>query len=589
MSKKNKIPWEDRIPLEGSEVPNISKYDLEPEDDRWKQDEKIKACVCLRIREDSPGLPSFEEITNTPLSQRKRISQKEFGERYGAAPKDVWEVEEFAWNYGLDVGPINLNHRCVWLTGTVSRMEKAFGVELNKYKYIIEFRGYEGKLSIPKKLDKIVIGVFGLSNSPTTACYIRRGPILHEGWLTNLNKDLNFNLAPIFTPSQVAQAYNFPTDVKGKNQTIGIIELGGGYTDKCLKDYFGMLNMIQNSNLEVPHITDVNCGADNNPGEDPISDIEVCGNIEGVGACANAADLVVYFGDLTEYGFLNALWTAITDFYNYPSIISISYGSKEENFNQMFRQCMNLWLHTAAAINITVSVATGDTGSSDCSNPLVGPDDNEPHVDFPASSPWVLACGGTWLQAQNDAITGEEVWNDGKILGATGGGVSDYFPLPPYQEGCNVQRLPPKPHGNCSPEPLENRGIPDVAGNSSQQSGYLLMSTNTPPMFCGGTSGVSPLWAALIALLNEKLNKNLEIKQKEEQIRLGFINPLLYQIKESNAEGAFKDITEGNNQNFPSVPGYSATPKWDACTGLGTPNGTNLYKALNKILQKEKS
>jgi kumamolisin len=193
---------------------------------------------------------------------------------------------------------------------------------------------------------------------------------------------------------------------------------------------------------------------------------------------------------------------------------------------------------SAAALGITVTVASGDSGSSD------GVSGN--NVDFPASSPHVLGCGGTELIAANGVIQQEVVWNDQpQGGGASGGGVSSVFPLPSWQTKANV---PPSPNSGGG------RGVPDVAGDASPETGYNVLYDGQAAVV-GGTSAVAPLWAALIALLNQQRGSNI-----------GFANPTLYQ----NAENGFNDITKGNNGS------YSAGPGWDACTGLGSPNGNQL-------------
>ena len=99
----------------------------------------------------------------------------------------------------------------------------------------------------------------------------------------------------------------------------------------------------------------------------------------------------------------------------------------------------------AAALGVTICAASGDNGSSD------GVNDGANHVDFPASSPHILACGGTSLLSANGAIKSETVWNDGAQGGAGGGGFSNQFPLPAWQASANIK--PPSGGG---------RGVPDV-------------------------------------------------------------------------------------------------------------------------------
>lgn len=565
--------------MAGSEVPIIPKAKRKVKRAAPSAEIDIEVSLYLRRKTSSPGLPSIKDKTKTPLSQRKHLSHPEFEKLHGADPNDVETVREFAAEHNLKLVDSNLARRLVRLKGKLKDMAAAFGVTLSTFEHDDEtFRGHEGAVHVPEELKDVFTGVFGLSSHVVARPHIKvpfpKKTEQAKKGAGNLKKNkldhVPFNLAPFFTPTQVAQAYNFPTDVQGEGQTIGIIQLGGGYVLSCLDEYFSTLNVIQGSNLKTPEIIDMDCGGQNNPGKNSLYDLEVCGNIEMVGAVANKAKQVIYFSDQEELGsekaFLDAVAGAVHDSENSPAIISISWGSKEESHTKAFIELMDEILLEAFHKGITVCAATGDTGSSDCSNPTAPPPDKLAHVDFPASSPWVLACGGTILTTDGSRPTGEVVWNEGRLLGATGGGVSDHFDCPDYQKDAGIL-----------PESINDghigRGIPDVAGNASRQSGYALKINQCQYTFFGGTSAVAPLWAALIAILNKKLNT-----------RLGFINDDLYRIDKSM--GVFKDITEGNNQNIPEVPGYSAGPGWDACTGLGTPNGEKLYQALRKNFKK---
>jgi kumamolisin len=269
-------------------------------------------------------------------------------------------------------------------------------------------------------------------------------------------------------------------------------------------------------------------------------------DIEVAGAIAPAAKIVVYFTPNTDRGFLDAVTTAVHDSTNQPSVISISWGSAESQWTTQALTNMDEAFQSAAAVGVTVCVAAGDNGSSD------GINDGQNHVDFPASSPFVLACGGSTLQAPNDKIVNEVVWNDlSTDEGATGGGVSDVFPLPAYQNGFDV------------PEPTDQaggRGVPDVAGDADPNTGYNILVDGESTVI-GGTSAVAPLWAALVALINEDTGKPI-----------GYLNPLIYNQAVENS--GFHDITEGNNGAF------SAADGWDPCTGLGSPDGAKLMGAL---------
>ncbi len=345
-----------------------------------------------------------------------------------------------------------------------------------------------------------------------------------------------------YTPPQIAQIYNFPQST-GTNQTIALIELGGGFRSSDLQKYWKQLGL---SNVSTTAVS-VD-GARNSPTGDPNSaDAEVALDIEVAGAVAPQARVAVYFAPNTDQGFLDGINAAIHDTVRKPSVISISWGGPESEWTSQALNAFNAAFHDAALLGISVCAAAGDSGSSD------GEADGRDHVDFPASSPWVLACGGTTLIAQNGTIQSETVWNDGTNGGATGGGVSAHFSKPSYQSNIKV----PNPTGTAN---LTGRGVPDVAGVADPNTGYVILVDGQEGVI-GGTSAVAPLWAGLIALLNQQLGKNL-----------GWFHPTLYGTLAQHK--ALRDISSGTNGDFKAGPG------WDACTGLGSPNGQAMLNLL---------
>jgi kumamolisin len=266
-------------------------------------------------------------------------------------------------------------------------------------------------------------------------------------------------------------------------------------------------------------------------------------DIEVSAAVAPGAKVAVYFAPNTDQGFIDAITTAVHDTTNKPSVISISWGGPESSWTQQSLTALDAACQSAAALGITITVAAGDNGSSD------GGTGN--NVDFPASSPHVLACGGTKLEASGANILSETVWNEtASNEGATGGGVSTVFPLPTWQSKSNV----PAPSTSTG-----GRGVPDVAGDADPTTGYTI-HVDAQTMVIGGTSAVAPLWAGLIAVANQQLGTSV-----------GFINPTIYAAK---AAADFNDITLGNNGAFVAGPG------WDACTGLGSPIARKLIPLL---------
>jgi kumamolisin len=280
----------------------------------------------------------------------------------------------------------------------------------------------------------------------------------------------------------------------------------------------------------------------------PDGEVEL--DIEVAGAIVPSAAIVAYFAPNTDAGFIDAVSTAIHDAGNQPTVISISWGGPESDWTQQALTAMDQAFQDAAALGITVCVACGDNGSSD------GVTDGAQHVDFPASSSFALACGGTSLRAAGGSIASETVWNDGTEGGASGGGVSQVFALPAWQQGLKVVDAA----GTVSA--LARRGVPDVSADADPQTGYEVNIDGSVTVI-GGTSAVAPLWAGLIARINATRGAPV-----------GLVQPRLYP-----AGSAFNDITQGNNG------GYAAAPGWDACTGLGSPKGMAIAAALGRAAQ----
>jgi kumamolisin len=460
------------------------------------------------------------------------LSREEFDKSHGASPADIEAVRAFAAASKLVVVSADAGRRSVVLSGTVADFSVAFGVELQNYEHPEgEYRGREGTVQLPNDLKDIVQAVLGLDNRPQARAHIRR-----TAQAAKPAAGAAPAAAPVsYTPLSVASLYGFPPG-SGAGQTIAIIELGGGTKAADLKTYFASLDIKPQPKLvsvSVDHGKNHATGSADGPDGEVMLDIEVAG------AVAPGAKLVAYFAPNTDAGFLDAITTAIHDTTNKPNIISISWGGPESSWTAQALTAFDEAFQAAAALGITVCVAAGDNGSSD------GATGN--NVDFPASSPHVLACGGTSLQSSGGKISSESVWNDGAQGGATGGGISATFAVPDWQKGLSAALTA---GGSTA---LAMRGVPDVAGDADPETGYQVRVDGSNTVI-GGTSAVAPLWAGLIARLNANKGK-----------ALGFVNPLLYANR-----NVFRDITSGNNGT------YAAAKGWDACTGLGSPNGAAL-------------
>jgi kumamolisin len=504
--------------------------------------ERFEITVLLR-----PGTPTPPVAFDTHLSTRQYLTRERHAAMYGASEQDMDAVAGFAQRCGLTVVERNAARRSVFLSGTVAQVALAFNTSIERIEHDAGIsRHRTAPIHVPAELSGIVEGVFGIEDTPIARPHFQfardSAAAAPDGVAVVAHA-----AATAFTPVDVARLYAFPADVNGSGECIGIIELGGGYRSADLKTYFKGLG------LATPKVTAVLVdGARNSPSQPSGADAEVALDIEIAGAVAPGAAIAVYFAPNSEQGFIDAITTAIHDTVHKPSVISISWGAPELDWTAQALSAMNSAFEAAAALGVTVCCAAGDAGSGD-QNPANGTPDGLAHVDFPGSSPYVLCCGGTKLTANGKVIASETVWNDDPASSATGGGVSDVFALPSWQKDAAVP-------ASSNPGARTGRGVPDVAGNAAPSTGYRVR-VDKQNFVVGGTSAVSPLWAGLVALMNQKLRKPV-----------GFLNPLLYGPVAGTK--SFHDITKGSNG------AYSATAGWDACTGWGSPHGARLLAAL---------
>jgi len=502
-----------KVPLKGSErVLLAGSRAIGPTDPH----QLIEISVILKHRQN----------LSTARASGKFMTHNEFAAQCGADPTHVEKLRQFAKDNNLQMleRGDEVLRRTITLAGTAAAMEKAFAIELIDYDHPDgSYRGRTGAIHIPADCAAIIQGVFGLDDRQVAKPHFRYRTTSRAFGTRASNTS--------YYPREIARLYNFPQDVDGANQVIGLIELGGGYRPADIHQYF------TNQGMPVPNVRTASVDqAKNRPTTANSADGEVVLDIQVAGSVASAATIVTYFAPNTTRGFQDALSMAVHDQLRHPQVISISWGGPEANWTTQSMQNFDEVAQEAGLLGITVIAASGDNGSSD------GLMDGQNHVDFPASSPHVFAVGGTRLVSAQGTITTEAVWNDGINGGASGGGYSAVFARPNWQ--ANDVSLP-------------GRGVPDAAGNADPETGYNVLVDGQSEVI-GGTSAVAPLWAGLICLCNQKL-----------QTRLGFINPTLFSV---NQTSCFRDITQGSNG------AYNASPGWDAVTGLGSPMGVQLLQ-----------
>ncbi|EDZ98856.1 Peptidase S53 propeptide [Burkholderia sp. H160] len=508
--------------------------------------------VTLKLRRKQ-ALPELEARPMNPLTR------DELAARYGASQDDIDKVTQVMSGFGIKTVSSSVGARTVELSGPVSAMESAFNVKLFNYAHSSgNYRGRVGYLFIPDELKDVVQGVFGLDNRRTVRR--RRQPIRDMG----ARQALASSMPKWYLPQQLGAHYHFPPG-DGTGQTVGILEFGGGYFPSDLSKF------CQKAEVSTPQVTAISTDGTSTESRDGAEG-EVMLDIEVVAGLCPRASIVVYFAAWTEQGMIGALDAAMQDKTNNPGVLSVSWGAPEgtDIWSDQAMSQINETLKEAAYLGITVCVAAGDDGSSDALN------DGHAHADFPASSPYVLAVGGTTIVDLNGAKA-DVVWMEGDGLradsgGSTGGAVSDVFQRPDWQSSITIQSV--------NPGAIAGRCIPDVAANADWVASPYLLVVDNHAEPNGGTSAASPLWSALIALLNGQL---------EGGKRVGFLTPVLYHAAVGAAAGqtvgaiSCTDVISGNNDTA-SVGGYSAGPGYDAVSGWGTPDGQALLDAIKATL-----
>jgi kumamolisin len=512
-------------------------------------DEQVRVVVKLRPSAPPPDPAALGALR--PSARPAPDDHDAHAAKHGAAQADVDAVVAFAREHGLDVAEADPAARLVVLTGTVAAMSAAFHATLERYEPDDPasgrhpYRGRVGHVHVPAELEPVITVLTGLDDRRQ----VRPRPLM-----THPQPDVRYG------PADLAGLYSFPADLDGTGQCIGLLEFGGGYENGDLDTYFATMQVAR------PRVVSVSVdGTRNAPGGD--ADAEVVLDIEVAGGGAQGATIAVYFAQFTAAGWVEALTKAIHDRRHRPSVLSISWGWSEYEdagtlaWTPQVIDEVDTMLAEAANLGITVLVAAGDDGSTD------GIDDGKVHVDYAASSPYVLGCGGTTLYAKDGVREREVVWGNGVRAqgaghGSTGGGVSEHFPLPDWQRGVDAPQSASTGHvGRC---------VPDVAAVADVRTGYA-QYMDGEWFTDGGTSASAPLWAALIARCNQRL--------AEDGKRVGYINPVLYGT--IGATGAFYDVTSGSNATLAGEPdAYTAGPGWDPCTGWGTPNGERLLAQL---------
>jgi kumamolisin len=448
-------------------------------------------------------------------------------ERVRTHSRAAARIVKFAAANGLAVRDVNLTSRRVVLEAPARHIADVFGTTLRLYHDGgRQFRARSGSLQVPRAIAPWTRAVLGFDERPQ---------------VRHLNGDAD---GDGLWPTEIASLYGIPLDRDVSSQCVGIVALGGGYLPTDLSSALAAMGRADRAVVEKSV-----GGVVNQFGGGTPADKEVALDLQIIAALLPAARIVVYFAGNNTRLLADAIHEAVTDEENRPQVLSISWGSAETYWNDGSRCAVQAALSDAVRRQMSVVVAAGDELAGS------GVPDGKAHVWFPASSPYVLGCGGTAVTLDGGAIASESVWKEG--VAGTGGGVSDAYPIPDFQMGI----APPVSVSTAKP----GRGVPDVAALAATRPGYRTV-VNGRLLPQNGTSAGTPLWAALIAIANA-----------QRGAPVGLVNPYLYA-----APDVLRTITVGDNKS--NNIGYVARNGWSACTGLGVPRGADVVAALGAPL-----
>ncbi len=503
--------------------------------------------------EVSLKLRRIAALPAVPARQAAFMTRAQLAAGYAATQTDIDGVVAAFGKFGLKEVEANKATRTVRLSGSVAAMEQAFQVKLISYAHEGgSYRGRVGAVHVPDAMKDVVQGVFGLDNRRVAR---QRRALARDHGPARLGSVPS----AWYVPSELATHYNFPAG-DGHGETVGLLEFGGGYFANDLKKFCALADI-----QAPPKVTTISTDGTATDSRDGAEG-EVMLDIEVIAGTCPRAHIAVYFAQWTEQGWITALDAAVHDDTHKPGIVSVSWGNAEDNdiwtvsaINQV-----NETLHEAALLGMTVCVAAGDDGSSDAVA------DGLAHVDFPASSPYVLSVGGTTIPYKGGSEP-DIAWKEGDGLradngGSGGGGVSAVFARPAWQDAIAVHPV--------NPGAMLGRCIPDIAANADWNASPYLLVVDGQAQPNGGTSAASPLMASLLTRINAS-------RVAAGRARVGYVTPVLYEMAGAITigEAGCTDVTEGDNVTD-QAGGYRAGPGYDAVSGWGTPDGQALAALL---------
>lgn len=472
------------------------------------------------------------------LEYRHYLTPDEFTRRFCPTQEDYDQVIAFAKSQNLTVIEVVPNRLIVTVHGTVSQIEKAFGVKLNYYRYREhDYISNDGQPKLPSCLAGVVQSVMGLNTFANFHA-------MHQQAAHVSQKDDNEPFG--FSPAQIATAYDFPNSnnkaarnvYTGKGVTVAIAT-AENYDLADVQSFwnkFGITRTGQLVNIPIDTLSTKH-------------NDETTLDLEQASSQAPGADVLMYLSpDFEDSSFARVFNRIVTDTRAdgrcRSDIISFSWGASEGELEQASIDTYHNILMQASAQGVAVFCASGDNGAYDFH------DKNNKDVlsvDYPSADPNVTAVGGTHLTLNADAHRiAERAWS------GSGGGISSKFARPVWQSDAGL------PAGNM-------RGSADVALFSDPWFGYAFYYNGQWQALSGGTSFAAPNWAAFWALVDEACGE-----------RVGGVNAAVYRIgRSADYSKLFFDVVDGSNGGGRGA-GYKCSPGWDYPTGWGAPRASDL-------------
>jgi subtilase family serine protease len=501
----------------------------------------LRLSIGLPLRNQDEITNQLEQIYN-PASPawHHYLTVEQFTKEFGPADSNYESVVTFARKNGFQVMSQPSNRMLVEVKANVPQIEKAFHIHLLQYHHPTENRLFFAPDAEPSlDLATPVLHVSGLDNFQRP----------HPGGHLPSGKDAGgagggSGPAGSWRGQDFRNAYAPGVTLTGAGQTVGLVEFDGYYSND-------IATYATRSSLPVVPLTNVLIDSFNGvPGDGEDDVYEVSLDIEMAASMAPGLSRIMVY----ETGY---------------------YDDGDDLMNQMAvdNEAQQLSCSWWFSYNPTTAQIFQEFAMQGQSFFINSYDDDAYNasagygVDPPIDYPYAVVVGGTTLTTgTGGSWSSETVWNFDDGTGS-GGGISSTYTIPSWQQPINMSA-----NGGSTTW----RNIPDVA---CVASGFYVVYNNGRTTTGGwGTSFATPLWAGFAALANQQAASYGEP-------RLGFLDPLIYQIGQSSYyNSAFHDITTGNNTNSYSPNAFFATTGYDLCTGWGTPNGTNLINLLAPAL-----